>query len=134
MKSLLVLPFLVTLAFGQEAVCRCGAFVSTSEAEVEVLKFPNIQLADCTQTNYCAQTCKAEWERITNDGDLCSVKPDGDTVAQRMCNNLADLGKENLQPHSVYLYYNVCGGPWLFDGQISRQELECRNTLAVVEC
>ncbi|XP_050721096.1 uncharacterized protein LOC127000966 [Eriocheir sinensis] len=114
--------------------CRCGAFVSTHTGEEEVVQFPPINLDDCTQDVQCAELCLAEWEEATNGGDLCNPTGDGDTIADDMCASLAEKGVDRLQPHTVYLYYNLCEGPWQWDGVQSQQELECKNDTAIIDC
>ncbi len=34
----------------------------------------------------------------------------------------------------MYLYYNVCGGPWQWDGVASQQNLQCQNSSSIVDC
>ena len=38
------------------------------------------------------------------------------------------------QSFQVYLYFNVCNGPWLFDEDDSREELECRDGHLALDC
>lgn len=128
MKALLILLFLAPLALGQEAVCQCGAFVSHRDGELEVLQFPPQELESCEEVERCSNLCEAEWRSITGGGDLCHELENGHTVGQQMCQRLSNhLGYDNLQPHDVYLYYNVCHGPWLYDEHVSKQQLECHN-------
>ncbi|KAG0710738.1 hypothetical protein GWK47_022208 [Chionoecetes opilio] len=134
MKTFLVLSCLIALAYGVKNECHCGAFVSLPDSEQEVLAFPPIELDSCEEILECSIRCIYEWEVITLDGDLCHQTPDGSTVGQKMCDNLEEKGMSNAGPYVVFLYFRMCEGPWGFDGQSSKQRLECRNGNMVIEC
>ncbi|XP_042239519.1 uncharacterized protein LOC121877729 [Homarus americanus] len=128
MKSFLVLLCFVALAWSQERPeCWCGAFVTLRDLEFEVLHLPPIDVDGCEDFIDCHHRCTAEWTFILDDGDLDHELIDGKTAGQHMCDNLVEEGTKDLPPHQVYLYYQLCSTPWLFDGQTSQNSLCCLN-------
>ncbi|XP_042861033.1 uncharacterized protein LOC122246502 [Penaeus japonicus] len=124
--KLLVLLSLAAFAWAQDRPeCMCGAFISTNNAEYEIHRLPPIDTDNCQEEKKCAILCAAEWVRLTDDGNLDYVMDNGVTVGQESCRAMAAHGHPNLPPHDVYAYYNICHGPWMFDGKTSQQQLCC---------
>nr|XP_045605185.1 uncharacterized protein LOC123762617 [Procambarus clarkii] len=129
MKCLLVLLSLAALTRAQEfPACLCGAFITLMEEEIEVFRLPPIEVADCDATTDCRARCIDEWTTITEDGDLDYTWLDGVTIGQHMCDSLHDNDHSDVGPHEVYLYYNICLGPWIYTGQTSRNTLCCSSS------
>ncbi|KAK4311845.1 hypothetical protein Pmani_016680 [Petrolisthes manimaculis] len=128
MKAIIILLSLVGLVCGQDRPeCRCAAFVTVQEGELDVLNFPPIDLNDCTEETVCATACVKEWNQLTNGGDLHTLMPDDVSVGQHMCDRLAAVGHTNYNNRQVYLYYNLCNGPWIYDGETFVDNLCCTD-------
>ncbi|XP_063591239.1 uncharacterized protein LOC134768363 [Penaeus indicus] len=126
MKLFVAVLSLAALTWAQDKPeCLCGAFISTANAEYEVHRLPPIDTNDCDDEKLCAVVCAAEWDKFTANGDLDHVMENGVTVGQEACRAMAAHGHPNLGPHDVYAYYNICHGPWIFDGETSQQPLCC---------
>ncbi|KAK7078601.1 hypothetical protein SK128_012098 [Halocaridina rubra] len=127
--KVLVLLSLLALAWGQENNCHCGMFISTGSAELIVHRLPPTTVENCEieSNGPCALFCLLEWERIFSNGGLLMVNPEtGDTLGQESCRNIAaDYGMNNLQPTPVHNNYQVCEGPWIWDGEVSQDNLCC---------
>ncbi|KAK7071451.1 hypothetical protein SK128_012099 [Halocaridina rubra] len=128
MKVLIFLS-LLALAWAQENNCHCAMFISTGFAELIVHRLPPTTVADCDieSNGPCAAFCIAEWEYIFANGGLHFVNQvTGDTIGQESCQVLdKDYGMTNLQATKVHNNYQVCEGPWIWDGEISRGNLCC---------
>ncbi|KAK4312640.1 hypothetical protein Pmani_015981 [Petrolisthes manimaculis] len=128
MKSLLILLFVIALTRSQdEPECNCRGYIHVAEGELDVLDFPSNTASSCSAGFECAGFCGGEWTLLTNDGDLNHIMLDGITVGQHMCTKAASSGYNEINSENVYLNWNLCDGPWYFDGQISRQPLCCTS-------
>ncbi|KAK7021829.1 hypothetical protein SK128_011657 [Halocaridina rubra] len=136
--KVLVFLSLVALAWGQEFLCHCGMFISTETAELEVHRLPPFDIADCDSGGYaaCALHCIAEWEYIFNNGGLDMENPlTGVTMGQESCNNLVNWhSMPNLDPTNVHNNYMLCGGPWVWDGEVSKDKLCCNDGVFPNNC
>ncbi|KAK4309319.1 hypothetical protein Pmani_019044 [Petrolisthes manimaculis] len=133
MKTL-VYTFLIVVAVVSpvwSAICKCDATVELEEGEIDVLILPVANLSDCSQNIACAGYCKETWTLATNGGDLTFVMQNGVTVGQQMCNELNDYGAPTIGPHTAYVYYNLCSGPWIYDGMSTMQDLCCQDAVNV---
>merc|ERR1712198_555331 len=134
MKFLVVLLSLAALTWAQDyrKECQCGAFVTVPQGEYLVHGLEPINIGSCDEATKCAAHCALEWRNVSDNGDLDHVMDNGDTVGKEACRAMNEHGHPNLGPHYVFAYYNVCGGPWVFDGEVSQQELCCRE--GVYQC
>ena len=67
-----------------------------------------------------------QWISVTNDGDLEYELANGYSVGEELCIGLnSGHGINSCYREPVYVYSNVCDGPWEWDGETSIQELCC---------
>ncbi|KAK7063168.1 hypothetical protein SK128_026173 [Halocaridina rubra] len=137
MKVIVILLSLMGLACAQDPKeCFCGMFVSVNMAELEVHRLPAIDLDSCDDQGDCKIGCIREWEYVFNNGGLNFVAPGHNrTIGEESCRTLAFQHQHpNLAPHEVYGYYNVCQGPWVYDGETSREPLCCVEGVYPGQC
>ncbi|KAK7021830.1 hypothetical protein SK128_011658 [Halocaridina rubra] len=154
--KVLVFLSLVALAWGQEFLCHCGMFISTETAELEVHGLPPFNV-DCDIGGYaaCGLYCMGEAIYVTpeiplnsnflltvgihlifNNGGLDMENPlTGVTMGQESCNNLVNWhSMPNLDPTNVHNNYMLCGGPWEWDGEESKDKLCCNDGVFPNNC
>ncbi|KAG7159119.1 uncharacterized protein LOC121877807 [Homarus americanus] len=128
MKFLVILLSYIALAWAQdEAECKCGAFVAESTDVREVVNLPDVEVKNCHDDEDCVSGCHAQWDELTNNGDLDTILDNGVSAGQTLCNALAEDGDLDFGPKEVYAYSSLCGGPWLTDGPASRHPLLCKD-------
>ncbi|XP_042239747.1 uncharacterized protein LOC121877881 isoform X1 [Homarus americanus] len=126
MKFLVILCSLTVLAWAQEVPeCDCGAFITEAAEEEEVFPMEAFDVENCEDQKDCHDRCRTEWNEITSEGDLNFELPDGKTVGQSMCDDLAEEGKDVVGPTEVFLYVRLCDGPWEDDGEATMEMLCC---------
>merc|ERR1719495_2484307 len=109
-------------------ICNCGAFITLDEAEKEIHRLPPIDGFNCEDNRECRQACRAEWNRITNNGDLDHELENGYSVGEELCIGLNNgHGIDSCEWEPVYVYSNTCDGPWEWDGETSAQDLCCHE-------
>ncbi|XP_042230465.1 uncharacterized protein LOC121871932 [Homarus americanus] len=125
MKCVVVLLAFVSLAWGQEQHCHCASIITTEEGAGLAYDLPPTEVQDCNNLEACELRCIDEYTVLTNDGDLDFVLENGETVGQVACNTLKPQGYDDVGPLEVFLYYNLCLGPWYYTGFKSQQKLCC---------
>ncbi|KAG7159197.1 hypothetical protein Hamer_G016587, partial [Homarus americanus] len=70
--------------------CDCGAFITEAHDEIEVFAMDAFEVENCEDETDCHDKCRTEWNTQTSEGDLNFELPDGKTVGQTMCDDLAE--------------------------------------------
>ncbi|XP_076056196.1 uncharacterized protein LOC143034134 isoform X2 [Oratosquilla oratoria] len=119
--GLLFLFGIVALTRAAEmALCRCAIFHSSGHGEFMVYELPGIDVPNCRYKHTCQGRCEDEFSQLAANGNLYA-SVGNTTVGQLLC----DEHKWPVHNQMMYLYYDICNGPWRYTGKHSMQLLCC---------
>ncbi|XP_076056410.1 uncharacterized protein LOC143034353 [Oratosquilla oratoria] len=129
MNSSIVVLILGAVAFASAEphadlhLCRCGLFTTGNSGEYLKLELPGIDVASCNHERTCEGRCIDEFDILVVGGNLYA--PSGNsTVGQKICD--ANAGSHwHIHREMIYLYSEICSGPWRYSGKHSMQLLCC---------
>ncbi|XP_076056407.1 uncharacterized protein LOC143034350 [Oratosquilla oratoria] len=103
-------------------LCRCGLFTTGQHGEYIVTELPGIDVPSCEYKHTCEGRCIDEYKNLTSKGNLYATSPTGTgTVGQLLCDHIPYPIDQSL----LYLYSEICNGPWRYSGEHTMQMLCC---------
>ncbi|XP_076056190.1 uncharacterized protein LOC143034131 isoform X2 [Oratosquilla oratoria] len=118
--------FLLVLSLASVAVeakmflCRCGLFTTGGHGEYLVFELPGIDVPSCSYRHTCEGRCIDEFKDMFASGNLYAPAG-GATIGQVLCDNIS----WPIDQSTIYLYSEICNGPWRYSGKHSMQMLCC---------
>ncbi|XP_076056408.1 uncharacterized protein LOC143034351 [Oratosquilla oratoria] len=101
-------------------LCRCGLFTTGFHGEYIAYELPGIDVPNCHYKHTCEGRCIDEFKELAAGGNLYAASGDT-TVGQVICSN----HHHSIDNEMVYLYSEICNGPWRYTGEHSMQKLCC---------
>ncbi|XP_076056197.1 uncharacterized protein LOC143034135 [Oratosquilla oratoria] len=120
--ALLVLLSLAVSANAAFHLCRCGLFTTGQTTAYIVYELPGIDVPNCDYVWTCKGRCIDEFNEMAAGGNLYATHPTGNgTIGQALCDTIP----WPIDQSTIYLYSEICNGPWRYTGEHSMQMLCC---------
>ncbi|XP_067014646.2 uncharacterized protein [Anabrus simplex] len=123
MKFTILLAVISSIKYVRSESCQCAAYFTSDIAEVrKIYKVPDYEIENCYQTAECHRGCYDTFSRLTNNGDVTHIAPNGLRIAQLACHNYG----YDIENGQLGAYIRVCNGPWQYINT-ANGPICCRN-------